>query len=93
MLQHCEREGSLDVDIRDEVPNGFSTFFAQYPSITAVYFNGKKAEKIFKKQVSLEQSQKSYLTFVGLPSTSPAHAVPKEEKLASWRSMEHKMIS
>ena len=39
-LQACVRSGSLDASITEEVPNDFPAFFAKYPGISHVYFNG-----------------------------------------------------
>lgn len=87
-LMHCEREGSLDKKIKNEVPNDFATFFTQYPTIKAIYFNGQKAEKSFKQHVNLSPTLHSQLTFTLLPSTSPAHTLAKEVKVQQWRAIE-----
>lgn len=87
-LKHCEREGSLDKKIKNEVPNDFATFLAQYPTIKGIYFNGKKAQKSFKQHVNLSPTLRAQLTFTLLPSTSPAHTVAKEIKLQQWRAIE-----
>jgi hypoxanthine-DNA glycosylase len=85
VLQSCEREGSLDADIKHEQANDFSTFLANHPRITHVYFNGSKAELSFKKHVAEKQALPQ-LKLQRLPSTSPAHAgMPYEAKLSEWR--------
>ena len=85
VLASCEREGSLDADIRVEAANDFAAFFARHLHITHVYFNGAKAEQSFKKFV-LGKQRLPMLEFVRLPSTSPAHAGMRyEEKLKVWR--------
>src|SRR5262245_30905167 len=48
-LQACVRTGSLDTSIIEEVANEFPAFFAKYPRITHVYFNGGKAETAFRR--------------------------------------------
>ncbi len=84
VLATCEREGSLDADIRAEAANDFSAFFARHPHITQVCFNGSKAEQSFRKFV-LGKQELPPLKFVRLPSTSPAHAGMRyEEKLKMW---------
>ena len=40
-LQYCQRCGSLDSDISNEVPNDFETLCKQYPSIKRFLFNVK----------------------------------------------------
>lgn len=83
VLQNCEREGSLDSNICNEVPNDFSSFFSQYPKIKHVLFNGQVAYKYFKKYVGLD----SHKTYTLLPSTSPAHAGKSfQDKLQVWSS-------
>lgn len=83
VLQACERQGSLDSAIQEEVPNDFEHFLAAHPKLTHIGFNGQQAAKYFKKYVSVD---KRY-TLATLPSTSPAHAgMSFEAKLAVWRS-------
>lgn len=85
-LASCEREGSLDADIRAEAANDFTAFFAQHPHITKVCFNGSKAEQSFRKFV-LDKQALPPLKFQRLPSTSPAHAGMRyEDKLQAWRT-------
>jgi len=81
VLMHCEREGSLDTNISDEVPNDFKTFFEKYPAIMAVFFNGGKAADLFPKH-NLALPEKVYKT---LPSTSSANTTMTfNEKANVW---------
>lgn len=86
VLQSCHRPGSLDAAIASgsRVPNDFRAFFAAHPGIRLVAFNGAEAERSFKALV-LPQIDVYGIRCVRLPSTSPAHAVPVERKLAAWR--------
>ncbi len=89
VLQHCEREGSLDANIKkqSEVPNDFATFLAQHEQVCHLFFNGQKAAHSFKKLVwpSLGAAQQQRLTRQILPSTSPAYAsMSQEKKLDVW---------
>lgn len=87
VLASCEREGSLDADIRAEAANEFTAFFAQHPHISKVCFNGSKAEQSFRKFV-LGKKALPQLEFQRLPSTSPAHAGMRyAEKLQAWRTV------
>jgi len=91
VLQHCHRQGSLDSDIENDsmVPNDFATFFSEHSAIRNVFFNGKKAEQVFNKNV-LPKIKKQYpsLRFHGLPSTSPANAaIPRNRKLSDWQKI------
>ena len=91
VLKACVRPGSLDsqIDMESIVTNDLPEFFAEYPRITHIYFNGAKAEQIFLRHVAsdlkdLVHSPKQ----VRLPSTSPANAsIPRAEKLAAWRTI------
>lgn len=89
VLKSCYREGSLDSDIDQSSiePNDFKRFFSRHKQVTAVFFNGAKAEQLFKKNslTSLKQEQQD-LSFLKLPSTSPAHAaLTFEQKLLQWK--------
>lgn len=87
VLMHCERESSLDADIVAPVPNDFTTFFADHPTITRVYFNGTKAEDLFKRHVVGKLGTVRPLEYALLPSTSPANTVPFAKKLAQWKAI------
>ena len=82
VLQACERQGSLDSAIVEEVSNDFSVFFREHPNITLIAFNGNKSAAFFKKHVGFD---KKYI-YTTLPSTSPANAgISFEQKLADWK--------
>ena len=91
VLQACVRPGSLDsaIDDRSIVPNDFASFFDDHPDIRAVFFNGAKAESVYRKRVlpSL-RGRAADLTLHRLPSTSPAHAAMSlEQKTSAWRAV------
>ena len=89
VLKSCHREGSLDSAIEkdSEQPNDFAQFFASHPKIDRVGFNGAKAETAFRRHVLPSLPLVERITFVRLPSTSPAHAGRTFElKLADWRA-------
>lgn len=84
VLQVCERKGSLDSAIKNEVANDFEHFLKNHPKINHIFFNGQKAASFFKKYVVLE---KHYQTTT-LPSTSPANAGKTfEDKLLEWKKI------
>lgn len=87
VLQTCFRPGSLDSAIQfgSRIPNDFETFFKTHSRIHTVAFNGAEAEKSFKRYV-LPQINGTGLSFVRLPSTSPAHAITLEKKIDAWRA-------
>ncbi|MCF6177024.1 MAG: DNA-deoxyinosine glycosylase [Victivallaceae bacterium] len=84
----CQRDGSLDSAIRAVQINNFEEFFQQYPAIKTVCFNGQAAGKLFIKHSKTMNLPP--LTFIQLPSTSPAHASMKfSDKLAAWQQIPH----
>ena len=91
VLQNCSRPGSLDsrIDMETIQVNDFAGFFEQSPAVKAVFFNGAKAEAVYKKQVLINLPEPwRNIHYQRLPSTSPAHAALSfEDKLAQWRSI------
>ncbi len=98
VLQHCQRVGSLDSNIRgsSEIPNDFGGFLAKHPHIHSIYFNGRKAEQVFhRKALPLILQQRpqladrlSEIALIGLPSTSPAMAsLGFSAKLERWQQL------
>lgn len=83
-LEYCEREGSLDSKIRHGTPNDFNRLFREYPHVKRLLFNGQKAFRIFEKHFG----QTEGITYISLPSTSPANAgIAYQEKLKRWSVM------
>ncbi|MBX9848800.1 MAG: DNA-deoxyinosine glycosylase [Rhodocyclaceae bacterium] len=76
----CEREGSLDSDIRMGVPNDFASLATRAPKLKRVCFNGQTAGKFQRLFWDM-----GYTVLV-LPSTSPAYTLAFERKLAAWRA-------
>ena len=91
VMQFCSRSSSLDADIVETsiVANDIASLLASHCRIERLYFNGAKAEQVFRKYVLhslIGTAQK--LPSVRLPSTSPAHArLSVPEKLAIWRQI------
>jgi hypoxanthine-DNA glycosylase len=88
VLKSCHREGSLDSDIDQTTieVNDFNSFFKKHSKIKNVFFNGTKAEQLFKKNVLKNLGAHQDLKFHKLPSTSPAHAAMSfEQKLEKWK--------
>ncbi len=82
-LQYCERNGSLDSNIKNEIPNNFEQLLTKYPRVKKLLFNGQKSYGFFKKYhpALLERYQHRIM-----PSTSPANASQKAEfKFETWR--------
>ena len=90
VISHCERKGSLDSAIKNEVPNDFSLLFRDYPQIECILFNGTKAYEVFRKKVDFDvlDAQK----YIKMPSTSPVpgkHIQTFEEKINSYEILLH----
>ena len=93
VLQTCERKGSLDSAITQPKANDFEWVFKTYPSLRVVAFNGKAAENLFKKHVVKHQQVPSQLTYLSLPSTSPANAqMLFEDKVLLWQEKLTKLL-
>lgn len=82
VVRSCRRAGSADAAIEPKtlVINDFDRLFGTYPRITRVYFNGAAAATMFERMVGCPAT----VTCQRLPSTSPAHAIPRAAKLAAW---------
>ncbi len=88
VLHACDREGSLDSDIKSgsRIPNDFGRFFKDHQKIRLVGFNGAEAEKSYKIHV-LPDLGVTNIKYVRLPSSSPAHAVSLQKKTVAWREV------
>ena len=83
-LQYCEREGSLDSNIKNEYPNDFETLLQNNPQIKRLLFNGQKSFAFFKKY---HPSLLQQIEWQIMPSTSPANASKNYlTKLAEWQN-------
>jgi len=83
ILKNCEREGSLDSNIKNEIPNDFDSFFIKYRNIKFIFFNGSASEKLFKKYVGFKNN--NIIKYIKLPSSSPAYTKSIEFKLDKWK--------
>ena len=89
VLQSCERDGSLDsaIDPQTRVVNDFGDFFARHPRIGWIFFNGREAEKTFRKH-AIHVCDAERFRYALLPSTSPANAaIPPAVRLDAWRAI------
>ncbi|SDZ93722.1 DNA-deoxyinosine glycosylase [Pedobacter hartonius] len=84
VLESCTCEGSLDSNIKNEVVNDFSAFYARYPKIDHVFFDSRKAEEFYLRYVKKSPDKIYHL----LPSPSRANASKSfEQKLDAWREL------
>jgi len=87
VLKCCTREGSLDARIDDAtvVANDFPSFFEGHPRLERVYFNGAKAEQVYRRKVAPLVGDVAEVRYERLPSTSPANAAKSfADKLKAW---------
>lgn len=86
VLRACERQGSLDSAIRKPEANAFAEWFGMRPALRDVFFNGQAAAALFRRHVR-QDGWAAVLRFATLPSSSPAHALPFQQKLAGWQPL------
>jgi double-stranded uracil-DNA glycosylase len=94
VLAAAERPGSLDSSIVHATAraNDFGNFFRAHPRIRRVFFNGRKAEEMYRRFV-LPTLGTGFadIHYECLPSTSPAHAgMGFAEKLVRWRRIQER---
>ena len=82
-LQYCERQGSLDMDIKNALPNDFEGLLQQYPNVGKIIFNGQKSAGFFKK---FHPQLIKKIECIEVPSTSPANAsIQLKNKFDRWK--------
>lgn len=82
VIHFAEREGSLDANIQNAVPNDFINFFKKYPAINKIVLNGNEAEKHYKKHF-----KELSIPFTKVRSSSPVPAKninTLAEKIENW---------
>jgi TDG/mug DNA glycosylase family protein len=88
VLASCSRTGSLDsaIDMRSAEANEFIPFMTAHAEIRHVFFNGRKAEDVFKRHVLAQMNAlRPDIHYTCLPSTSPAMAALNfAAKLERW---------
>ena len=78
VIQSCQRNGSLDSNIQNKIPNNIAELLKKFPNIKYICLNGNKAYYAFKKH--FPKLLKKYQCYK-LPSTSPANARYKLDEL------------
>lgn len=79
VIHSCEIVGSSDSSIKDVKVNDLGIIL-DCAKITAILVNGKKAQALYKKYLE----ERTGITAVCLPSTSPANAAWSEDSLFEY---------
>jgi hypoxanthine-DNA glycosylase len=79
----ANRKGSLDQDIKDEIPNDITGLLKKYPLVKTVLFNGAKAKVTFDKHF-VQNPKVFYGTLV---SSSGAATISLSKKTMLWKSL------
>ena len=87
IITGCEREGSLDSDIRNATLAQFDWLADHAPKLRLVAMNGQKAGSAQRRIAAL-----GYQTLV-LPSSSPAYTLSYAEKLRAWQALRAHVLS
>ena len=81
VIAKAERQGSLDSAIRNETRNPLADFVATLPRLRAIGFNGGTAARLGRLQLA---GVDHGLALIDLPSSSPAHTIPLDDKRRAW---------
>ena len=83
VVAYATRRGSLDQAIRGAGHNPLAEYFCSFPDLEAVAFNGAAAAAAGRALLGgIER-----LTFIDLPSSSPANTRPFAEKAQAWAEL------
>ncbi|QNM81733.1 DNA-deoxyinosine glycosylase [Sphingomonas sabuli] len=82
VVARASRRGSLDQAIRDAGHNALAEYFATFPQLEAVAFNGATAAAAGRRLVG-----GNGLTLIDLPSSSPANTQALAAKAEAWAAL------
>ena len=83
MVQSCERENSLDSNLKNIQVNDIEGFLDKHASIQKICFTGKTSQKLYEKNFSHLKVPTFYL-----PSPSPAYRAMKfDEKVKVYKDL------
>lgn len=88
VIAQATRPGSLDQNIRDAVPNGLMEMVETLPQLRAIAFNGITAYRLGSAQIAhYVPDMPKVLTFISLPSSSPANTMRYHYKAQAWSAL------
>ena len=83
ICQFGERKTRVSSAIKNEEPNPINEIVEMFPSVKQILFNGKKAEKLYRKYFN----EIAHIQYKTVLSTSPANArFSFREKLNNWKT-------
>ena len=85
----CEREGSLDANIKDTTPNDIPGLLRKFPQVKAIVCNGAKSLAELQRHWG-KTPEIAGRTVLRMPSTSPIPTQQYrglEDRLAAWRGI------
>ncbi len=85
VVERAVRRGSLDQAIRNPAHNPLLEYFAGFPRLKAVAFNGSSAAAAGRRLLA----SRSGLALIDLPSSSPANTLAYEKKAKAWAELAH----
>lgn len=83
VIRTAERRTSSDSDIREADPHDLAALLATLPDLRMVAFNGGKAAAVGRRQLPMRDD----IAVLDLPSSSAAHTIGFDAKLAQWRAL------
>ena len=82
---YADRDGNLDANIKNYVPNDIEKFLFMHPTITTIVLNGTgDTTRTFEENFSVEELKRRY-RILSLPSTSNSRPMCFEDKLKGWQ--------
>lgn len=85
VISSCKREGSLDSNIKKEIPNNIPELLNNYKNVNTICLNGNKAYSALKKYYP---ELFELYNCIKMPSTSPANAKFRLEDLYNeWKKI------
>lgn len=84
VIAEAERPGSLDAAITAARHNALAELVQTLPRLRAVGFNGTTAARLGRQRLGHVTDR---IDLIDLPSSSPAHTIGFEPKLAAWRQL------
>lgn len=82
VIRFCEKKGSTDATIANQVANDFESFYASHPNIKHVIFTSNKAAAYYNEYIGKKPERTYYL----LPSPNKANAwLSLTGKIKEWK--------